>query len=292
MSYLNIIKIAIVSSAVYATATLAQSALADWDLIYDMYGDASTEHALDVVSKCPVSYYFDTHRGFYRVGFLSSSLNGSFSDYVSVVPRMYRGPDLEMRTELVETVDSVSLFSEALLAIQNLGILAERISDQMNEFKKEKDNFALKIIRIATDTGKEWRTANEIRAAREVLQRRLDGMREQMSSAERIHALKKENVNIRHSKRRSMRVDHHEKLLALRVGFEAEMVALKLQRQNESLAFSKEMQNSKYKEKERMIEEEYRFAMEQLMNEIEMSISAIRFRGQGKILLGVFELLM
>ena len=252
----------------------------NWE-IYDVYDNASVEDAIELVRNCPVSYYFDTQKGYFRVGFLAGALNESYARFLVNIPRLVRTADNNMETVNVPSVDVTGLFSRALPVIHYLGEMAEITNHQIEDFKREKDNFALKIIRIATDTGTEWRTANEIKAAREVLQRRRDGLQKQLENEEKIQGLKRENVRLRYQKRRAMRDHHHEQLLVLRKSFEAEMVALKLQRQNESLAFSKEMQSGKYEEKQRMIEEEYRFAAEQLKNDIEMSISAIRFRSQG-----------
>lgn len=270
----------ILTWALLGSIAPASCSQADWD-IYEVHGNTSLEDSIELVRNCPVSYYFDTQKGYFRVGFLAGALNESYAQFLVNIPRLVRTADNSMETVNVPSVDVTSLFSRAMPVIQYLGETAEITHRQIEDFKREKDDFALKIIRIATDTGTEWRTANEIKAAREVLQRRLDGLQEQLQNEEKIQDLKRENVRLRHQKRRAMRDHHHEQLLALRKNYEAEMVALKLQRQNESLAFSKEMQSGKYEEKQRLIEEEYRFATEQLKTDIEMSISAIRFRGQG-----------
>jgi hypothetical protein len=259
--------------------SLVQCALYDWDS-YETHGNASLEEAMRLVRTLPMNRYFDIQKGGFRIGMLPDMLHESHSSYVVNVPRVVRDKDGTPTIIDVRTVDITEVFSRSLPVIQLLADLGSNVSEQIDAFYKEKDDFALKIIRIATETGKEWRTAGEIRGARDVLLLRLEGLKQSLQYADELQQLKKENVQIRHEKRRQMRVEHNEKLISLRSNYETEMVALKLRRQNESLAFSKDMQSGKYREKERHLEEEYKFAAERLMTEIEMSIDAIRYRGQ------------
>lgn len=140
----------------------------DWSayIEYDTYMNWNKSNNL--IMQLPVYQYWDSGRADYEVGVLSDELKNIeiYQEFVSIIDKQTFVNGVVNVKKNVAVTDIDSLLMHMVASIQNLNLNVTEYELWIEQLIKEKDDFALKIIRIAEETGKEWRTASEIRAMR------------------------------------------------------------------------------------------------------------------------------
>jgi hypothetical protein len=167
-----------------------------WDVFTILPDPPLLKDSLDIVNFVHVSEYWDTAKAQFRVGILGDVLNLTHPQLVAILPKT-RFVDGKMEVMNVLAPDTSALFMHMVNVIQNLTDRALEMKAEVDLFHREKEDFALKIIRIASQTGVEWRTAAEIKAARAVVERRLDIMTMKLEQEKSLMRLRLENHDIR-----------------------------------------------------------------------------------------------
>ncbi len=203
--------------------------------VFDVIDTLNVSQCVDLVSAIPVNKYWDTEKAEFRVGFLGDMVKTIRPEFVTSVSKS-RYVNNKLESQTVSLVDSAALFTYMICASHFAADLSASIEAELADFQSEKSDFALKIIRIASELGVEWRTASEVRAAREIVSSRVDLVNRQLNSAISQQALREENLKIKnevsanilieahhgrwtnfvYQKRRAIRDDHHNKILELR----------------------------------------------------------------------------
>ena len=253
----------------------------NWE-IFETINSVDVSQCIDAVNSIPVNRYWDTEKAEFRSGFLGDELAKSYPEHVSNVSKS-RYINNQLKTEQITVVETSALFSYMICAIQYVTEMSVNIQRELNKFTEEKKDFALKIIRIAAQTGVEWRTAAEIRAARQLVQKRIEVVERALEQERDMKQLKLDNLMIKVQKRRSIRDIHDINLQRLRLKHEEILRSLQRQRQNETVFYFKDLHVSKYSHREKELDEEFQYETERLQMDIDMAIEAIKFRGQEEI---------
>jgi hypothetical protein len=168
-----------------------------WDVFAILPDPPHFKNSLDIVNYVPVSEYWDTAKAQFRVGILGDVLNVTHPELVTILPKT-RFVEGKMEVMNMLVPDTSVLFMHMVNVIQSMAVRALEMKSEVDLFYREKEDFALKIIRIASQTGVEWRTAAEIKAARAVVERRLDILAMKLEHENSLMRLRLENHDIRH----------------------------------------------------------------------------------------------
>jgi hypothetical protein len=181
-------------SACCLFATTAAVLNPDWS-IFNILDIANVTESLEILQNIPISRYWDTEKAEFRVGILPDIIGEEYSSFITNIPKSR----VVNRTTVFETInitDTPKLLLHMINVLQSLSSNALFMSDQVNDFIEEKNNFALKIIRIAQQTGKEWRTAEEIKASRYLLEKRRQILNQKLENEKALHQLRLNNIAI------------------------------------------------------------------------------------------------
>lgn len=138
----------------------------DWS-VFNIIADVNISKSVEIVENLPVHRYWDYERGGFRTGIIGDIVKDSFPELVTLSRKQISGSNEKLiRLVNVTVVDKPLVFMHTLVAVKYLAQLASDFQNRLNTLVAEKYDFSLKILRIANQTGTEWRTASEIRAAR------------------------------------------------------------------------------------------------------------------------------
>lgn len=196
--------------------------MADWTPYIVVDGmtesDSLRTDSVNIVSKVPLFYYWDVEKSAYSMGVIGSELTSDslFSPYLSIMDKKV------VRNRVVETIPNVTvvdidaLYMNTLVAIQHLANASSTLNSELSVLQEEKLDFAKKIIRIADETGKEWRTASEIRSEREIVEMRMKLVEAKLEKQQGRDVWLEENRIFRAKERRELRYKQHLNLTLLR----------------------------------------------------------------------------
>ena len=161
--------------------------------------------SVDIITRTPLSRYWDTTKAEFRTGCLGSLMRDVFPELTAEAKS---GKGAGMTT----VVDTNALFTHMLVVTKHLALLYAEHESQLNVMLMEKRDFALKVLRVANETNTEWRTASELRARREVLSQQRDYIEDRLQSRRRIIESRHDVALRLHEEKKRVLLAHHEAL--------------------------------------------------------------------------------
>lgn len=145
----------------------------DWS-VYNVLSDVNVSVSLDIVKSLPVHTYWDYEKASYRTSIIGDLIKLDFPDLVKFSRKHIAGKNSQALSLVnVTVVDSPVVYMHAMVAIQYLANVAFDYNNRLKTLLAEKYDFGLKVLRIANQTGTEWRTASEIKAMAKVVDLKL-----------------------------------------------------------------------------------------------------------------------
>lgn len=163
----------------------------DWSN-YEVISDVDFLASAAIVKNIPIFRYWDSTKSKFRTGIVGEYIENRYPNLVSVVDRKIMTKENNLITEKLYVVDTNTIFMHMFAMVQKYAQTAVEMQSRLDSLLQEKMDIALKIIRIANETGSEWRTATEIRGSREVLESRVWTIQ---SRIDRLHSKSKRELN-------------------------------------------------------------------------------------------------
>lgn len=267
--------------------TASESSIAvlkpDWSA-FDISDDVlDIQESINVVKLIPVQYFWDFHKGQFKFGILGESVEEVFPQFVTHSKRKY---SVDSHIYNVTSANTDVIFTHLVRVVQHLALhLAYAIDSTVERLLAEGDNFALKIIRIANETGVEWRTAKEIRTSREVVE-----IKKRIVHAESLRALTKhrhrnDTFYFYNAKKVEMLDAQHEHILEAIFSSHSRQDTLEQQKQQKLKDLSELTENKRRETQLSILQHAHDAAIDRLAVEVELGIKAINFRAteEGRI---------
>jgi acid phosphatase family membrane protein YuiD len=169
----------------------------DWSSYSTVSDVGNYEDSVNIVKNIPIFRYWDNSKAKFRTGVLAEYMVSNFSSFVSIVDRKIADKNGHLVVEKMYVADTNAIFMHMFATVQRYAREAVALKSMLDELFQEKENFALKLIRIANDTGKEWRTASEIRGTREVLENRTKIISDKIKNLMTLTEMKLSNLELR-----------------------------------------------------------------------------------------------
>jgi hypothetical protein len=152
----------------------------DWS-VFRIISDVNISKSVEIIQQLPVHRYWDYEKGVFRTGIVGDLIKTSFPELVMVTRKHISEPNEKaIRLMNVTVVDSSLVFMHTLITVKYLANLAYDYKKRLDVLIAEKNDFALKVLRVANQTGTEWRTASEIRAARNVVELKIENKKKKL----------------------------------------------------------------------------------------------------------------
>lgn len=172
---------------------------------FDEIGFPNISTSVDIVTRTPLSRYWDTSKAEFRTGCLGSLMREVFPELTAETKS---GKGIGMTT----VVDTNALFTHMLVATKHLALLYGEHQSRLEMMSKEKKDFALKVLRVANETNTEWRTASELRARREVVSQQRNYIEDRLQSRRRIIDSRYDVALRLHEEKKRALLAHHVSL--------------------------------------------------------------------------------
>ena len=234
------------------------------------------EESIRIVQSIPVQYFWDFHKGQFKFGILGESVEELYPQFVTNSKRKF---SIDSPTYNVTSANTDVIFTHLVLVVQHLALqMASVIGSTVEELLAEGDNFALKIIRIANETGIEWRTANEIRTSREVIE-----IKKQILEAEILRALardgyRNDTFQFYNSQKVELLEKQHQHLLDAIFASHVRQDAMEAKKQEDLMHLSEITENKRRDTQISILRHAHTSAIDRLAVEVELGIQAINFR--------------
>lgn len=187
----------------------------DWSpyTVFDTFQDLNK--STDLIMNLSMWQYWDMERAEYGVGPIASELPVTlFSDFISQMDKKTFVDGIVNIQPNVSVVDTDSLLWHMIASLQNMYKVKLEHSVLVARLLEEKHDFAKKIVRVAEDTGKEWRTASEIRANVDIIQERIVQYGSLLEKEEDRSSWRTENRQYRSEQRKLLRLQHDRNMTA------------------------------------------------------------------------------
>lgn len=187
----------------------------DWTAytVYDHFQDLN--RSTNLIMNLPIFQYWDTERAEYEVGPIASELSSSlFADFVYKMDKKTFVDGIVDVQENVSMVDTDGLMWHMIASLQNIYKVKLEHSILVAKLIEEKHDFAKKIVRVAEDTGKEWRTASEMRATVDIIDARIVQFNSLLEKETDRSSWRKENRLYRSEQRKLLRLNHNANMTA------------------------------------------------------------------------------
>jgi hypothetical protein len=250
--------------------------LPNWSVFEESAELPDVQESLRVVQSIPVQHFWDFHKGHFKFGILGESVAELYPHLVTQSKRKF---SIDSPTYDVTSANTDVIFTHLVVVVQHLAVkMASVVGSTVEELLAEGDNVALKIIRIANETGIEWRTANEIRTSREVLE-----IKKQIVKAEMLRAVTRNdyrNATFHHysAEKLQLLLTQHEHLLAAISASHARQDAVEAAKQQDLLRLSSATETQRRATQGAVLQHAHTAAVERLRVQVQLGVRAVVFR--------------
>jgi hypothetical protein len=228
------------------------------------------------VQSIPVQYFWDFHKGQFKFGILGESVETAYPEFVTNSKRKF---SIDSPTYNVTSANTDVIFTHLVLVIQHLANkFASAIDSSVNDLLAESENIALKIIRIANDTGIEWRTANEIRTSREAIEIKKRIVDSEILRAVARDGYRNDTFHFYNTKKVELLMAQHEHILEAIFSSHARQDAMEAKKQEELMRLSEVTENKRRETQISILEHAHQSSIDRLAVEVGLGIKAINFR--------------
>ena len=248
----------------------------DWS-VFSLTGDVPNIHmSKDIVRSIPVQYYWDSHKGQFKFGILGESVEEVYPQFVTSAQRKF---SIDSPIYNVTSANTDEIFPHLVLVIQHLAAnVAAEIEATVQELLAEGDNFALKIIRIANETGIEWRTASEIRTSREVIEIKKQIVDAEIQRSITRDSYRNETFHFYNEQKMELLETQHQNILHAIIASHQRQDDVEANKQKDLLRLAESTENKRRETQISILHHAHNASIERLAVEVELGIKAIRFR--------------
>eukprot|EP00602_Paraphysomonas_sp_CaronLab_P000190 CAMPEP_0185030898 /NCGR_PEP_ID=MMETSP1103-20130426/18026_1 /TAXON_ID=36769 /ORGANISM="Paraphysomonas bandaiensis, Strain Caron Lab Isolate" /LENGTH=679 /DNA_ID=CAMNT_0027566201 /DNA_START=356 /DNA_END=2395 /DNA_ORIENTATION=- len=180
----------------------------------------------------------------------------------------------------ITTVDHPALFMHVFSVTKFLAEKFQHINNLLSALREERNNFALKVLRIANETGREWRTASEIAAARNVYQVKLGNIDKKIENTQKRLALKLRNIRSKYEDKKKALDEHHTDIIQAKDDQNTRLAELERSTRTEMLMLVRSAEEDRAATQRDILQAAQREEEERLKLDINMSVRAILYRAE------------
>jgi len=248
----------------------------DWSVFHISDETLDIKESIGVVQSIPVQYFWDFHKGQFKFGILGESVEEFYPHFVTN-SRMKFSIDSPIYN--VTSANTDVIFSHLVLVIQYLAMkISGDLGSSVSELLAESDNIALKIIRIANETGIEWRTANEIRTSREVIEIKKEIVQSELIRTLTRNQYRNDSFHFYWDEKVKLLETQHEHILEAIMASHARQDRIEQQKQEDLMRLSEATENKRRDTQAAILQHAHDAAIDRLAVEVELGVKAIRFR--------------
>lgn len=248
----------------------------DWSVFEILEELPDIEESIRVVQSIPVQYFWDFHKGQFKFGILGESVEAFYPQFVTNSKMKF---SVDSPVYNVTSANTEVIFSHLVLVVQYLARkIAGELGSTVNDLLAESDNFALKIIRIANETGIEWRTANEIRTNREVIEIKKDILTSELLRTMTRDRYRNATFHYYSEEKFKLLEVQHGHILDAIVASHARQDEMEIQKQEDLMRLSEETEKKRRETQISILQHAHISAIERLAVEVQLGVKAIRFR--------------
>lgn len=248
----------------------------NWSVFEVSAEQHEVQNSINVVKSIPVQHFWDFHKGHFKFGILGESVEDFYPNFVTNSRIKF---SIDSASYNLTSANTEIIFSHLVLVVQYLAVkIAGELGTTVKELLAENDNFALKIIRIANETGIEWRTANEIRTSREVIE-----IKKQIIEAEILRAVARDGyrngtAEFYNVERKLLLEAQHGHILEAIAASQGRQAAVDLEKHQELMMLSETTENKHRETQISILQHRHISSLDRLAVDVQLGIKAVKFR--------------